>query len=65
MGNAAANAPLAIEVLATQKLYYNVVPSAAVGIFLIWSSQCLGYGLAGLMRRVLVYPTKVDLSILA
>ncbi|KAF2665474.1 OPT superfamily oligopeptide transporter [Microthyrium microscopicum] len=59
MGSAAANAPLAIEVLAVQKLYYDTVPSAVVGVFLIWSSQCLGYGIAGLMRRVLVYPTKM------
>jgi hypothetical protein len=44
MSSAAANAPLAIEVLAVQKLWYNKVPNAAVGIFLIFSSQCLGYG---------------------
>lgn len=28
-------------------------------ILLIFSSQCLGYGIAGLLRKVLVYPTKV------
>jgi hypothetical protein len=59
MGSAAANAPLAIEVLSVQRLYYNTTSSPAVGIFLIWSSQCLGYGIAGLMRKILVYPTKV------
>jgi hypothetical protein len=57
MSSSAANAPLAIEVLAVQKLWYNKVPNAAVGIFLIFSSQCLGYGIAGLLRRTLVYPT--------
>jgi hypothetical protein len=56
MGSAAAGAPLAIEVLAVQKLYYDYQPNAAVGILLIWSSQCLGYGFAGLLRRTLVYP---------
>ena len=59
MGSAAANAPLAMEILAVQKLYYNLEPNAAVGIFLLWSSQCLGYGIAGVLRRTLVYPTKM------
>ncbi|TID18028.1 OPT superfamily oligopeptide transporter [Venturia nashicola] len=59
MGSAAANAPLAIEVLAVSKLYYGLVLNAAVGIFMVWSSQCLGYGFAGLLRRTLVYPTKM------
>jgi hypothetical protein len=57
MSSSAANAPLAVEVLAVQKLWYSKVPNAAVGIFLIFSSQCLGYGIAGLLRRTLVYPT--------
>jgi hypothetical protein len=59
MSAAAANAPLAIEVLAVQKLYYGKVPNAAICIFLIFASQCLGYGVAGLLRRTLVYPTKM------
>ncbi|KAE8444125.1 hypothetical protein EG329_000813 [Mollisiaceae sp. DMI_Dod_QoI] len=59
MGSAAANAPAAIELLSVQKLYYNEEPSAAVGIFLVFASQCLGYGIAGLLRRTLVYPTKM------
>lgn len=59
MSAAAANAPLAIEVLAVQRLYYGKAPSAVTGIFLIFASQCLGYGVAGLLRRTLVYPTKM------
>ncbi|TID15601.1 OPT superfamily oligopeptide transporter [Venturia nashicola] len=59
MSAAAANAPLAIEVLAVQRLYYGKTPSAVIGIFLIFASQCLGYGVAGLLRRTLVYPTKM------
>jgi hypothetical protein len=59
MGSAATNAPLAIEVLATQRLYYNIKTGAGIGIFLIFASQCLGYGIAGLLRRTLVYPTKM------
>jgi hypothetical protein len=60
MGSAAASAPLAVEILAVQKLYYNMEPNAAIAIFLVWCSQSVGYGFAGLMRRVLVYPTKVS-----
>jgi hypothetical protein len=59
MGSAACNAPAAIELLAVQKLFYNEEPSPAVGIFLVFASQCLGYGIAGLLRRTLVYPTKM------
>jgi hypothetical protein len=59
MSAAAANAPLAIEVLAVQRLYYGKAPPAIIGIFLIFASQCLGYGVAGLLRRTLVYPTKM------
>lgn len=59
MGSAAANAPLAMEVLAVQKLFYDVNPHPLIAILLIWSSQCVGYGFAGLMRRTLVFPTKV------
>lgn len=59
MASAAANAALATEVLAVQRLYYDVNPSAAVSIPLLFSSQLLGYGIGGLMRSVLVYPSKM------
>jgi len=56
---ASASTPEAMQVLAIQKLYYDIRPNAAVGIFLILSTQMLGYGLAGLLRRTLVHPTKM------
>ena len=59
MSSAAAHAALGIEVLAVQKLYYTTSPNAGASIFLLFSSQLLGYGIAGLMRRTLVYPTKM------
>lgn len=59
MASAAASSPLAIEVLSTQRLFYNIKPSPGTGIFLVFASQCLGYGIAGLLRRTLVYPTKM------
>jgi OPT family oligopeptide transporter len=56
---AAASTPEAMTVLAVQKLYYNINPSPVVGVFLILSTQMLGYGLAGVLRRTLVYPSNM------
>ncbi|THH26497.1 hypothetical protein EUX98_g7691 [Antrodiella citrinella] len=38
-------------------LFYDVHLNAAVAIFQIFASQMLGYGIAGLLRTLLVYPT--------
>jgi OPT family oligopeptide transporter len=56
VSSSAAGAALCTEVIAAQKLYYPNQPGQAVSIFLIFSSQLLGYGFAGLMRSTLVYP---------
>ncbi|KAJ7574141.1 OPT oligopeptide transporter [Mycena floridula] len=50
MASTASSSALAISIFATQDLYYNVRPNAAVGIFTLIASQLIGYGLAG-------YPT--------
>lgn len=58
MASAAANCALAIEVLAVQKLWYtNLEVNKAVSIFVTLASQLLGYGLCGLLRNSLLYPT--------
>jgi hypothetical protein len=59
MSSSASGAAYATEVLATQKLYYNIVPNAVVAILLLLSSQLLGYGMAGVLRKSLVYPGKM------
>ncbi|KIK49247.1 hypothetical protein CY34DRAFT_20248 [Suillus luteus UH-Slu-Lm8-n1] len=59
MSSAAANSALATEVLAVQRLYYNITPNAGSSIFLLFSSQLLGYGISGLMRGILLYPSKM------
>jgi OPT family oligopeptide transporter len=59
MSSSASGAAYATEVLATQKLYYNIIPNAFVAILLLLSSQLLGYGMAGVLRKSLVYPTKM------
>ncbi|KIK99289.1 hypothetical protein PAXRUDRAFT_132372 [Paxillus rubicundulus Ve08.2h10] len=59
MASAAANSALATEVLAVQRLYYNITPDTATSILLLFSSQLLGYGIGGLMRPTLLYPSKM------
>ena len=59
MASAAATAAVATEILAAQSLYYNMDPSPAAAVFLVISSQLLGYGIAGLLRGTLVRPTKM------
>jgi OPT oligopeptide transporter protein len=50
MASAAANSALGTEVLAVQRLYYNITPNPGASIFLLFSSQLLGYGIGGLFR---------------
>lgn len=59
MSGSASGAAYATEVLATQKLYYNIIPNPVVAILLLFSSQLMGYGMAGVLRKSLVYPTKM------
>ncbi|KAL5526996.1 hypothetical protein ACEPAF_8725 [Sanghuangporus sanghuang] len=53
----AADSALAISIFATDELYYNLEPNIASGIFTLIGSQMIGYGLGGMMRSFLVYPT--------
>jgi hypothetical protein len=48
-----------MDVLAVQKLFYDINPSAFVCICLILSTQMIGYGVAGLLQSTLVYPSKM------
>jgi hypothetical protein len=56
MANSASISAQGIEVLAVEQLYYGNKLGGALSVFLLFSSQFLGYGIAGLMRKVLVYP---------
>src|SRR3569833_1519101 len=60
MSSTAAHSARAIEVIAIQRLWYEKTPSTVVCIFLVFTSQILGYGVAGMMRKILVYPTKAS-----
>jgi hypothetical protein len=59
MASTSSAAPLAIEVLAINKLYYNKPTPLVAAILCILSSQCIGYGIAGVLRKTLVYPSKM------
>lgn len=50
MASAAANSALGTEVLAVQRLFYNITPNPATSIFMLFASQMVGYGIGGLMR---------------
>ncbi|RDB18213.1 Oligopeptide transporter 9 [Hypsizygus marmoreus] len=55
----AADSALAINIFAADDLYYNIQPNVGVGIFTLIGSQLMGYGLGGVMRSFLVYPTYI------
>ncbi|KAF7799677.1 hypothetical protein EIP86_010917 [Pleurotus ostreatoroseus] len=57
MSSTASDSALAISIFAAQDLYYHIRPNPATGIFTLIGSQLIGYGLAGIMRVFLVYPT--------
>ncbi|KAJ6610636.1 OPT oligopeptide transporter [Mycena sp. CBHHK59/15] len=57
MASTASSSALAISIFAAQELYYHVETNVAVGIFTLIGSQLIGYGMAGIMRIFLVYPT--------
>ncbi|KAF9036163.1 OPT oligopeptide transporter [Panaeolus papilionaceus] len=59
MSSAAANSALGTDVLAVQRLFYNITPNPGAGIFLLFASQLMGYGIGGLFRSILLYPSKM------
>jgi OPT oligopeptide transporter protein len=57
MASAASQSALATEALAAQELFYGGYPNKAAGIFVVITAQLIGFGLAGLLRTILVHPT--------
>ncbi|KAF8579002.1 OPT superfamily oligopeptide transporter [Ramaria rubella] len=47
----------ASEIIAVDDLYYGKKLNAGLAIFMLFSSQLLGYGFAGFLREFLVFPT--------
>ncbi|KAF8577861.1 OPT oligopeptide transporter [Ramaria rubella] len=56
MANVTANGAYATDVIMTQRLFYNMPTPASYQLLLTLGSQLLGFGLAGLGRRFLVWP---------
>ncbi|KAJ3380904.1 hypothetical protein HDU84_005513 [Entophlyctis sp. JEL0112] len=54
--NTAGIAALANELISSMYLFYDTTLPTWVGIFLVFSSQTIGYGFAGFFRETLVYP---------
>jgi hypothetical protein len=59
MVSAASSTPEAMHVLAVQKLFYNINPTPVLSIFLILSTQMLGFGMAGILKHTMIYPSKM------
>ncbi|KAI0266794.1 OPT oligopeptide transporter [Gloeopeniophorella convolvens] len=57
MASTASTVAVAMEIIAALDLFYDIRLNAAVAIFQIFASQMIGYGVAGLLRNLLVYPT--------
>ncbi|KAI0674129.1 OPT oligopeptide transporter [Trametes maxima] len=57
MSSTASSVAIAMEIIAALDLFYNIKLNAAMAIFQIFASQMIGYGIAGLLRTLLVYPT--------
>lgn len=57
MSSTAANVAVGMEIIAAMDLFYDIKLNSAVAIFQIFATQMLGYGVAGILRNLLVYPT--------
>ncbi|KAF9047508.1 OPT oligopeptide transporter protein-domain-containing protein [Panaeolus papilionaceus] len=57
MSSTASTVAVAMEIIAALDLFYDLRLNSAVAVFSIFATQMLGYGIAGLLRRFLVYPT--------
>ena len=55
----AANSAYAIDILAASDLFLHHRMEAFGAIVLIVTTQCLGYGMAGVLRKYLVYPAEM------
>ncbi|KAG0005143.1 hypothetical protein BGZ80_010275 [Entomortierella chlamydospora] len=55
----AANSAYAIDILAATDLMLHYRIGAAGSLILILTTQCLGYGMAGSLRKYLVYPAEM------
>ncbi|KAF9584928.1 hypothetical protein BGW38_004646 [Lunasporangiospora selenospora] len=54
-----ANSAYAVDILSATDLYLGFRINALGSLLLIMTTQCLGYGMAGMLRKFLVYPSEM------
>lgn len=59
MVSSANSAAYGTMVLGVQQLYYENPPGAFGSIMMLLATQLVGYGIAGQLRKTLVYPAKM------
>ncbi|GAA5800218.1 OPT family small oligopeptide transporter [Helicostylum pulchrum] len=59
MANCCASTAYAVDIITIQDLWYDQNMGWGGGILLIWTTQLLGYGMAGVLRPYLVYPSSM------
>jgi len=59
MASSASVSAYSTLVIAAQKLYYGGYPNQGGAVFITIGTQLIGYGMAGMMRRTLLWPTKM------
>ncbi|KZT55680.1 OPT superfamily oligopeptide transporter [Calocera cornea HHB12733] len=57
MASTASSTATSIGIVGTLDLFYGFTLNPAAAIFQSWASQLIGYGFAGILRRLLVWPT--------
>ncbi|KII95301.1 hypothetical protein PLICRDRAFT_34142 [Plicaturopsis crispa FD-325 SS-3] len=57
MSSTASNVAVGMEIIAALDLFYGLTLNPAVAVFQIFATQMIGYGIAGMLRTLLVYPT--------
>ncbi|KAI9012599.1 OPT family small oligopeptide transporter [Phycomyces nitens] len=57
MANCCYNTAYAVDIITIQKLWYGADIGWGGGLLLIWTTQLIGYGMAGILRPYLVYPS--------
>ncbi|OBZ83705.1 Oligopeptide transporter 3 [Choanephora cucurbitarum] len=59
MANCTYNTAYAIDIITIQRLFYKQNLGWGGSILLVWTTQFIGYGMAGLLRPFLVYPSSM------
>ncbi|GAA5806411.1 OPT family small oligopeptide transporter [Helicostylum pulchrum] len=57
LANCCYSTAYAVDIITIQRIFYNQNLGWGGGILLIWTTQFIGYGMAGLLRPYLVYPS--------